>query len=153
MSTTATINSIAPLPCAARLLPKSRWELRPYESLIELRAALQTLDRPGWMHGMTVVLILDDHFSGHLPSLLRRRHVDGRLILAKRRGDLLLPVELRNVADGAEACGWQQVTAAASFHDALSAADALDDSERVLIFWPRWRNADELRLPSSVHEQ
>jgi hypothetical protein len=153
MSTTATIRISAPLPCPGRLPPKSRWQVQPYESLIELRAALQTLDRPGWMHGMTVVLIVDDHFSGHLPSLVRRRHADGRLMLAKRRGDLLLPVELGNVADGAAACGWQRVTAAANVHDALSAADASEDSERVLIFWPRWRNADELRLARRVHER
>src|SRR6218665_1431725 len=59
-----------------------------YDSLMELRAAWESLERTHGSRRRTTVLVLDRNFAGHLPSLIRREHAESRLIIAAVDGPL-----------------------------------------------------------------
>lgn len=113
--------------------------LRPYNSLLELRRQLQQLDvadaRP-----LTVVLVLDDQFAGHLPSLIARNHLGFRLVLT---ASTRLPGRLTigDLAASSGALGWQQIVFHRDAQYAVpEALSSMEPGERFVLCWPDWHD-------------
>jgi hypothetical protein len=107
-----------------------------YESLMELRAAWASLE--GNARPRTTVLVLDQNFAGHLPSLIRRDRPQRRLIIAAAEG-ALPHLAIGELARG-EAAGWSEIWCADDWRRAVDDAQrSLADGEELALFWPSWR--------------
>lgn len=116
-----------------------------YESLIELRAAWESYERRGG--GGTTVLVLDPNFGGDLPSLVRRRQPQSRLILAAAEGPL--PQLALGGLTEPSGIGWNEIYCADDWRRAIDDAQrALHPGEELAVFWPAWR---ERELPKQRH--
>lgn len=110
-----------------------------YDSLMELRAAWETLEQNRGPRGGVTVLVLDRNFAGHLPSLIRREPQRSRLIIAAADG-VLPQLAIGDLADGA-AAGWNEIWCADDWRQAVSEARrSLGDGEELALFWPAWRD-------------
>jgi hypothetical protein len=122
--------------------PRQRFQIEwiEYYSLIELAAELRRLDdRSG--HSLTVLLGLDESFSGRLTSLIQRRTPGFRLTLAKLSGTFWLPVSAGDLAAASQSLGWQQIVVEKSFSPALEGTlRSMESGQRLVIFWPNWRD-------------
>src|SRR5690349_18571177 len=81
---------------------------RTYTTLIELRRSLASLER---FASLTVVLVLDGSFSGHLSSLIERRSKTpvSRLVLAVESGRLPGLETIGDLTMAGSALGWQEI--------------------------------------------
>jgi hypothetical protein len=121
-----------------------------YESLVELRAAWNALDRHRVLRPGVTVLVLDRHFAGDLPTLIRREPQRSRLIIAAAEG--ALPLSAISALADAGATGWSEVWYADNWRQAVAAArQSLRDGEELSLFWPAWHEQHgktPRRLPS-----
>jgi hypothetical protein len=112
---------------------------RSYTSLVELRAAIERIDS---LTPITVVLVLDGSFSGHLSSLVRRRRPCGcgaRLIIVAESGRLPGLETLGDLAMAGGSLGWQEIVLERDAATAVADARAtLRDGERLTMFAPSW---------------
>ncbi|WP_428308332.1 hypothetical protein [Lacipirellula sp.] len=121
-----------------------------YESLAELRAAWDALDRNRVLRPGATVLVLDRNFAGRLPSLIRRQPQRSRLIIAAAKG--ALPQSAISELADAGACGWSEIWCADDWRQAVAAArQSLRDGEELSLFWPACHDQQgksPRRLPS-----
>jgi hypothetical protein len=119
--------------------------LRTYTTLMELRRSLASLER---FASLTVVLVLDGSFSGHLSSLIERRSRTpvSRLVLAVESGRLPGLETIGDLTMARSALGWQEIVferdAIVAINDAWH---TLRNGERFLVFAPNWRSTTELQ--------
>lgn len=121
-----------------------------YDSLMELRAAWETLERRSGGRARTTVLVLDRNFAGHLPSLIRRTRTESRLIIAAAAGPLpqLAIGELADQGDG----GWTEIWCAEDWRQAVDEARrSLRSGEELALFWPAWH--DQNATPRQPHQR
>ena len=115
-----------------------------YDSLMELRAAWESLERAGGPRRRTTVLVLDRNFAGHLPSLIRRERVESRLIIAAADG-ALPQLAIGNLGEGADA-GWNEIWCAEDWRQAVDEARrSLLEGEELALFWPSWHDQETSR--------
>ena len=116
-----------------------------YDSLMELRAAWESLERNRGMRANTTVLVLDRNFAGHLPSLIRRQPQRSRLIIAAADGPVP-QLAIGELASGATA-GWNEIWCADDWRLAISEARrSLADGEELALYWPAW-HAQQAEAP------
>lgn len=121
-------------------------EYRTYTTLMELRESLAGLEGFGCL---TVVLVLDSSFSGHLSSLIERRSKSAaaRLVLTVKSGRLPGLETIGDVTVAGGALGWQEIVfereAVAAVRDA---GRTLSPNERMVVFTPSWHSNNEYRL-------
>lgn len=112
-----------------------------YDSLMGLRAALESLERASGSRRRTTVLVLDRNFAGHLPSLIRRERAESRLIIAAADGQLP-----RLAIDGlgqGEGTGWSEIWCAEDWRQAVDEARrSLQEGEELELFWPSWHDQE-----------
>ncbi|BBO31400.1 hypothetical protein [Lacipirellula parvula] len=110
-----------------------------YESLVELRAAWDALDRNRVLRPGVTVLVLDRHSTGDLPTLIRREPRRSRLIIAAAEG--ALPQSAISELADAGPCGWSEIWHADDWRQAVAAArQSLRDGEELALFWPAWHD-------------
>ena len=115
-----------------------------YDSLVELRAAWESLERASGPRRRTTVLVLDRNFAGHLPSLIRRERAESRLILAAADGPLpRLAIDGLGQGEGA---GWSEIWCAEDWRQAVDEARrSLQEGEELELFWPSWHDQESGR--------
>lgn len=118
-------------------------ELKPYTTLMELRAALRVLDD---VRNVTVVLVLDERFCGNLASLVERpvslsiMAPAMRLVLAVGSGRLPGLQTIGDLAASGAALGWQEIVLEMDAEEAVAGALAtLRPDESVIAFVPSWQ--------------
>lgn len=112
-----------------------------YDSLMELRAAWDSLERNRGMRANTTVLVLDRNFAGHLPSLIRRQPQRSRLIIAATDGPVP-QLAIGELATG-DAGGWNEIWCADDWRQAVDEASrSLGDGEELALFWPAWHDQE-----------
>lgn len=110
-----------------------------YDSLMELRAAWESLERAGGRRARTTVLVLDRNFAGHLPSLIRRQRPESRLIIASTDGPLP-QLAIGDLSEGEDA-GWNEIWCADDWRQAVDEARrSLREGEELALFWPAWHD-------------
>ena len=115
-----------------------------YDSLMELRAAWESLERAGGQRRRTTVLVLDRNFAGHLPSLIRRDRTESRLIIAAADG-ALPELAIGNLGEGEDA-GWNEIWCAEDWRQAVDEARrSLQEGEELALFWPSWHDQGAVR--------
>lgn len=115
-----------------------------YDSLMELRAAWESLECAGGRRRRTTVLVLDRNFAGHLPSLIRRERVESRLIIAAVDG-ALPQLAIGNLDEG-EAAGWNEIWCAEDWRQAVDEVRrSLHEGEELALFWPSWHDQEAVR--------
>jgi hypothetical protein len=115
-----------------------------YDSLMELRAAWESLERAGGRRRRTTVLVLDRNFAGHLPSLIRRERAESRLIIAAADGPLP-PLVIDGFGKGEDA-GWNEIWCAEDWRQAVDEARrSLQEGEELALFWPSWHDREASR--------
>lgn len=126
----------------------STHELQTYTTLMELRAALQTLDEH---RSATVVLALDERFCGHVASLIERRGPRSaarpalRLVLVVGSGRLPGLETIGDLAATGSALGWQEIVLESDAEPALAGAlTTLRAEERLIAFVPSWHATSEM---------
>lgn len=119
-------------------LPRQLVQLARYTTLMDLRTALRAMEGTA---NMTVVLVLDDRFCGHLASLVARP-VDRpamRLVLAVGSGRLPGLETIGDLASGEAALGWHEIVLETDGEEAVGGALAtLRPNERLVVFAPAW---------------
>ncbi|MGC3971337.1 MAG: hypothetical protein QM775_29555 [Pirellulales bacterium] len=126
-----TMETLAPSKVADRA------EMRPYLTLQELRRGLTALES---CPHITVVLVLDKRFSGHLASLIERRRPGMRLVLVAASGRLSGGATVADLAATGGALGWQQIVMERDEAAAIAESQAsLLAGERLVVFHPSWR--------------
>lgn len=121
-------------------------EVRPYFTLRELATKLAGLDEAEAGAALTVLLVLDETFRGDLLSVIRRRHTGFRLTLAALSRSLCLPLSVGDLLARSERLGWHQIVVERDLADACAGTLAsMHPGERLVIFWPQWREAALLR--------
>jgi hypothetical protein len=121
-----------------------------YDSLMELRAAWEALERRSNSRARTTVLVLDRNFAGHLPSLIQRQRPESRLIIAAADGPLpqLAIGEMADRNDG----GWTEIWCADDWRQAVEEARRLlRGDEELALFWPAWH--DQNAVPCPLHRR
>jgi hypothetical protein len=109
--------------------PDTRVAVTGYDSLIDLRRKLLALEPD---ENRTVVLALDDWFSGSLTSILKSERICGRLVITSASGALDRLSGLTEVCGNPEQFGWtsiefiQQPVAAVAGHASAT------------LLWPTW---------------
>ncbi|HTN74805.1 MAG TPA: hypothetical protein VL096_06140 [Pirellulaceae bacterium] len=139
---TATTN--LPGDFRAATLPAARpdIQLSRYNSLVELRRMLNELDHARDLRPQTVVIVLDERFAGHLPTLVSRSNSGFRLVLASGSR---LPglVTIGDLAATSGSLGWQQITFERDIATAVKESlQSTASGERFVLCWPAWH--DEL---------
>lgn len=115
-----------------------------YDSLMDLRAAWESLERAGGQRRRTTVLVLDRNFAGHLPSLIRRERAESRLIIAAADGPLP-QLAIDNLGEG-EDVGWNEIWCAEDWRQAVDEAGrSLQEGEELALFWPSWHDQEAVR--------
>lgn len=115
-----------------------------YDSLMELRAAWESLERARGQRRRTTVLVLDRNFAGHLPSLIRRERVESRLIIAAADGPLP-QLAIDDLGEGEDA-GWNEIWCAEDWRQAVDEARrSLQEGEELALFWPSWHDQEASR--------
>ncbi|MBA4019479.1 MAG: hypothetical protein C0483_20125 [Pirellula sp.] len=116
----------------------------PYTTLQELRAKLCELEH---VTQLTVVLVLDNRFAGHLSSLIERRRPAARLILAIESGRLPGWESIGDLLVTGSALGWREIVVERDIAGAVRAADrTLRPGEHFVVFHPSWLINDEIPL-------
>lgn len=123
-------------------------ELKPYTTLMELRAELNSLDE---RRSATVVLALDERFCGHVASLIERRGARSaarpalRLVLVVGSGRLPGLETIGDLAATGSALGWQEIVLESDADAALAGAlTTLRAEERLIAFVPSWHATSEM---------
>jgi hypothetical protein len=119
-----------------------------YTSLAGLRDAIEGLEA---LVPVTAVLVLDDSFSGHLSSLVRRTApcCGSRLVIVIPGGRLPGLETLGDLAAAGGALGWHEIVLERDAATALAVARAtLHDGEDFIVFEPAW-HADPAFGPSN----
>lgn len=114
-----------------------------YGSLIQLRRTLTHLTQDYDLPLATVVLVLDRHFSGHLPSLIQRSNSRSRLILVVESGFVPLPgtVTIGDLAAREGALGWQQIVFERDLEAAIRGSlQTLEPTETMIVLSPSWHS-------------
>lgn len=115
-----------------------------YDSLMELRAAWESLERASGPRRRTTVLVLDRSFAGHLPSLIRRERAESRLIIAAVEGPLPR-LAIDGLGEGSNA-GWSEIWCAEDWRQAVDEARrSLQEGEELELFWPSWHDQEAVR--------
>lgn len=110
-----------------------------YDSLMELRAAWESLERASGPRRRTTVLVLDRNFAGHLPSLIRRERAESLLIIAAADGPLPR-LAIDDLGPGLNA-GWSEIWCAEDWRQAVDEARlSLQEGEELELFWPSWHD-------------
>lgn len=110
-----------------------------YDSLMELRAAWESLERSRGQRRRTTVLVLDRNFAGNLPSLIRRERHEARLIIASTDGPL--PQLAIGELGAGEDAGWNEIWCADDWRQAVDQARrSLREGEELALFWPAWHD-------------
>ena len=113
-----------------------------YDSLIDLRRQLLEADIS---ETSTVVLALDDWFSGSLSSLLAREVAGGRLVVTSVSGNAGHVPELVDLCADPQSSGWTSITFERQPVSALHAALASETEGGVIVFWPAWNRVHAAR--------
>ena len=85
---------------------------------MELRAALQSLDRPTASDELVVVLALYEYFAGNLSALIDRARTADRLIVSTADRSVPEQILLHSIAARPEELGWRNI----SFNNEASGA-------------------------------
>jgi hypothetical protein len=115
--------------------------LHAYTSLAGLRRAIEELNP---LVPVTAVLVLDESFSGHLSSLVRRRPpcCGSRLVIVAESGRLPGLETLGDLAMAGGALGWQEIVLERNAASAIADARAsLYEGEDLVVFLPAWHAA------------
>lgn len=108
----------------------------PYASLMQMLELLDEQDSET-AHSNTVILVLDERFCGHLPSMLDRENLGGKLVVATL-SDQLPPLATCSHPEVISiALGWNQIRFTT---DALAAiqdeAKRLRPGGELIVLWP-----------------
>lgn len=121
-------------------------DVRSYDSAIVVRQLLTSMDTRDEGEHLTVVLALDDWFSGHLPALIERQHPARRIAVTSVSGRLhgLTSAEVLFRSEGA--LGWSEIVVERNPWKALDeAVRAAEPGDRVVLLWPEWIDDREVR--------
>jgi hypothetical protein len=111
-----------------------------YESLSQLRFAANTLDHDPNSARLSVFMVLDDTFSGHLPTLISRQQPALQLVLAVDGGRLPGQVTVGDLDAACGALGWREIVFDRDVKRALSnTIEMLEQHDRLVVFWPAWQ--------------
>ena len=112
-----------------------------YKSAGHLQQLLQDISSWPCPPMPTVMLALDPHFSGYLPTLLKRRNRGGRLMLVMTSGRLPGLLTAGDLAAIEAALGWDQIVVEREIAPAIQGSlDSLESGEPLLMFWPAWHD-------------
>jgi hypothetical protein len=107
-----------------------------YASLLQMLEQLDGQDCEA-AHNNTVILVLDERFCGHLPSMLDRENLGGKLIVASLSGQLPPLATCSHPEVISVALGWNQIRFTT---DALAAveeeAGRLKTGGELVVLWP-----------------
>jgi len=107
-----------------------------YSSQTELKERLQDLEENAGANA-TVVVLLDESFNGHLPSLIRRKDPGQRIIITSKLGYLPGLVSRRDIAFRAGMLGWDSLSFIHNYEDALEKVrKSISQGERVVVLHP-----------------
>lgn len=104
-----------------------------YGSLVDLRTQWQALDRSDCPQRATVILMLDDRFAGHIPSLIARENYAPRLLIIAPSGRLPGATSIGDLALHASRYGWDSIEVYRGLEEA-----ELPPAERCVMFRPDW---------------
>lgn len=112
--------------------PNGEYSVFRYLTLSELRSSLLALDNPG---NTTAIVVLDEHFKGHLPSLIERPEAAFRLVLVSLSG--VWSSSVAHLVLHSHRLGWDWIacerSASAALHGALVSRR---EDENIVVFWP-----------------
>lgn len=116
--------------------PVSFASFASYASLLQMLEQLDEQDCEA-AENNTVVLVLDERFCGHLPSMLDRENLGGKLVIVSLSGQLPPLATCSHPEVISVALGWNQIRFTV---DALAAIDEeaqrLKAGGELVILWP-----------------
>lgn len=116
-----------------------------YESLMQLRSAMNLLDEVADSHRLSLFLVLDDHCSAHLPTLIARQSPALQLVLAVPSGRLPGNVTVGDLDATSGSLGWREIVFERSIKQGLARTICmLEDQDRLVIFWPAWHDRQDV---------
>ena len=116
-----------------------------YDSLIQLHAATNMLEDFSDSHRLSAFMVLDDNFSGHLPTLIARQQPALQLVLAVPGGRLPGNVTVGDLDAACGSLGWREIVFERELNQSLaSTIDMLEEEDRLVVFWPAWHDRQQV---------
>lgn len=107
-----------------------------YDSLIDLREQLERLDSVA-AGDVTCVLAVEPAFAGHVPSLVRRRHVASQLVLTTT-DDPCPALDVEDLLASSQSFGWRTFSVVKDWESAVMSAVESPTRRCVVLCWPSW---------------
>lgn len=109
---------------------------QPYTSLLEMMEHLDEIEAEAGENA-TVVLVLDERFCGHLPSIIDRDNLGGKLVVASQNGKLPELATCSHPEVISVALGWRQIRFTTDAWQAIQdEAEKAAPGREVIVLWP-----------------